>query len=95
MLFVIIGKAKSESTMKERVARRVDWKYPAGVRVTAEYWLMAHEPALITIAEADSAASIMMGIADWDDVLDLTVVPAMTAEQGLELAKQMQGGRSA
>jgi hypothetical protein len=32
---------------------------------------------------------------EWDDVFDLTVVPAMIAEQGLEMAKQMQTGPSA
>jgi hypothetical protein len=37
----------------------------------------------------------MTAIVDWDDVFDLTVVPAMTAEQGLEMAKQMQTGPSA
>jgi hypothetical protein len=36
------------------------------------------------ISEADDVASTMRAIADWDDVMDLTIVPAMTAEQGLE-----------
>ena len=89
MLFVIMGKAKTASTIKERVARRVSWEVPSGVRVGAEYWLMTSEPALIAAVEADDLGTIMMAIADWDDVLDLTVVPAMTAEQGLGLAKQM------
>jgi hypothetical protein len=93
MLFVIMGKAKA-GTAKERIARRLNWHFPEGTRVVAEYWLMS-EPRLIIIAEADNVASIMRGIVDWDDVFDLTVVPAMTAEQGLELAKQMQAGSSA
>ena len=63
MLFVIIGKAKTGSTVKERVGRRGTWKYPSGVRVAAQYWLMTSEPTLITVAEADDPASIMMGIA--------------------------------
>jgi hypothetical protein len=37
----------------------------------------------------------MKAIVDWDNVFDMTVVPAMIAEQGLELAKQMQNGPSA
>ncbi|MBQ0819020.1 DUF3303 domain-containing protein [Microvirga terrae] len=92
MLYVIMGKAKAAGTMKERVARRVAWQYPPGIRVKAEYWLMSGEPALVAIAEADDPAPIMMGIAAWDDFLDLTVVPALTAEQGLELARRMQPG---
>jgi hypothetical protein len=95
MLLVLIGRAKAGSTGKERIARRISWEYPAGMRVVAEYWPMSTETAVISVAEADNVASIMAAIVDWDDVFDLTVVPAMTAEQGLELAKQMQAGPSA
>lgn len=94
MLYVIIGKAKAAGTRKERVARRVQWQYPPGVRMTAEYWLMSEDPTLIAVAEAEDAAPIMMGIADWDDFLDITVIPALTAEQGLDLARRMQTGSS-
>jgi hypothetical protein len=95
MLFVITGKTKGGSTGKERIARRVDWQYPAGMRLVAEYWLMNTEAALMAVVEADDAASVLRAIVDWDDVFDLTVVPAMTAEQGLALARQMQTGSSA
>lgn len=89
MLFVTIGKAKATSTTKQRVARRVDWKYPAGMRVIGEYWLLSEDPTLITIAEAENIGSVMRAIADWDDVFEFTVLPAMTAEEGLQLAKQL------
>ncbi len=95
MLFVVMGKPKAASTGKERIARRVSWEYPAGMRMVAEYWPMSTEVAVIAVAEADNVASIMKSIVDWDDVFDLTVVPAMTAEQGLEMAKQMQTGPAA
>jgi hypothetical protein len=91
MLFVTIGRAKLG--MNERVPRRVNWQYPAGVQVVGEYWLLGGDPALIVIAEADPA-SLMAAIADWDDAFDFTVVPAITAEQGLELSKQMLAGAS-
>ncbi len=89
MLFAVIGRAKL--AMKERVPRRVNWQYPSGVEVVGEYWLLGGDPALIVIAEAD-LASLMTAIADWDDAFDFTVVPAITAEQGLELSKQMLAG---
>ncbi len=95
MLFVVMGKPKAASTGKERIARRVSWQYPEGMRMVAEYWPMSTEVAVIAVAEADNVASIMRSIVDWDDVFDLTVMPAMTAEQGLEMAKQMQTGPSA
>lgn len=94
MLFVVIGKPKAASSGKERIARRVSWEYPAGMRMIAEYWPMSTEIAVIAVAEADSVTSIMTAIVDWDDVFDLTVTPAMTAEQSLELARQMRAGSS-
>jgi hypothetical protein len=89
MLFVSIGKAKAASTTKQRVARRVNWTYPAGLRVIGEYWLQSHDPTLIAILETEHVGSLMSAIADWDDAFDFTVLPAVTAEQGLQLAKQM------
>jgi hypothetical protein len=57
--------------------------------MVAEYWLMTDNPKLISVAEADDLASIMAATSVWDDVFSFTVVPACTAEQGLEMAKQM------
>ncbi len=89
MLFVTVGRAKATSTTKQRVARRVNWKYPAGMRVIGEYWLQSDDPTLITIAEVENVGLIMRAIADWDDVFSFTVLPAVAAEEGLQLAKQM------
>ena len=88
MLFVSVGKSK-ESTTKDRVGRRVNWNYPPGMNVLAEYWLVGGEITVITIVEADSSAAIMASIADWDDVFDFQVSPALTAEEGLAAAEQM------
>jgi hypothetical protein len=44
------------------------------------------------IVEADSVAPMMAVNAEWGDVFDITTVPAITAEEGLELAKQMMQG---
>jgi len=91
MLFVALLKVRS-GTIKERIARRVQWQPPEGMRMVAEYWLQSPDPNVITIAQADSIAPIMAAVADWDDFFDITVVPAITAEEGLELAKQMMQG---
>jgi hypothetical protein len=88
MLFVTIGKAKAGTT-KERVARRMQWSYPEGMHVIAEYWLQNCEAELVVAAEADSIAPIMAATSAWDDVFNFTVTPAVTAEQGLEIAKHM------
>lgn len=88
MLFVALLKVRAGTT-KERMARRVQWQYPEGARLVAEYWLQTTDPACISIMEADSIAPIMAATAAWDDVFEITVVPAVTAEEGLRLAKQM------
>jgi hypothetical protein len=47
MLFVVMGKPKAASTGRERIARRMSWEYPAGMRMVAEYWPMSTEVAVI------------------------------------------------
>jgi hypothetical protein len=91
MLFAILMKIRS-ATAKERIARRVQWQYPAGAKMVAEYWLMTPDPQVNSIVEAESAAPILAAIVAWDDVFEFRVVPAMTAEEGLKLAKQMMQG---
>jgi hypothetical protein len=91
MLFVTLCKQRAGTT-KERVARRAQWQYPAGMNVVGEYWLQTTDPVVIVIAEADTVAPIMAAMADWDDVFEMTVVPAVSAAQGLELTKQMLAG---
>jgi hypothetical protein len=91
MLFVAFLKATG-GTPKENTARRMQWQYPEGVRVVAEYWLQTGDPIVIVIFEADSIAPIMAVTTEWGDIFDITVVPAITAEDGLELAKQMMQG---
>jgi len=88
MLFVALLKPKA-GTPQERIARRLKWQYPAGVRPIAEYWLQTSDPDVAAIFEADNIAPIMAITTAWSDVFDITVVPAITAEEGLELAQQM------
>ena len=91
MLFVAVLRPTA-GTPEERIARRAQWNYPEGVKLVAEYWLQASDPDVVSIFEADSVAPIMAITAEWGDVFDITVVPAITAEEGLELAKQMMEG---
>jgi hypothetical protein len=59
----------------------------------AKYWLQSTDPSIpnvIAVCEADDIASITASLAVWDDVFDITAVPAVTSEEGLEeLAQQM------
>ncbi len=89
MLMVTLGKPKSTSTTKERLARRLDWNYPNGVRVLGEYWLQTADPTLIIISEVDDVGALLSASAQWDDHFDLTTVPATSAQDGLALARRM------
>jgi hypothetical protein len=88
MLFVTIAKAKPGFTADERTARRVEYLYPEGVTVLAEYWTPVDNPSVIIITEAESAAPMFEALQAWDRYFDFTVVPAMTAEEGLKLIHQ-------
>ncbi|MCL5950753.1 MAG: DUF3303 domain-containing protein [Chloroflexi bacterium] len=89
MLLVTMAKAKA-GTGQERITRRAQWKYPDGMRVLAEYWPIGGEYEAIIISEGDNITSAMaLFVVAWSDVLDITITPALTAEEGLRLAQQM------
>ena len=88
MLFVALLK-EHPGTVRERAKRRMTWEYPEGVRVRAEYWLQTHDPGGILVCEVDHIGQFWALNAAWGDVFDMTVFPAITAEDGLELLKQM------
>jgi hypothetical protein len=88
MLFVALGKVRA-GTVRERIARRLEWQYPEGAKLVAEYWLQIPDPQLIAVVEADNIAPIMAAITPWDDVFDFTIVPAVGAEEGMEIARRM------
>ena len=88
MLFVALSNAKAGNP-KERIARRAQWQYPKGAKLIAEYWLQTATPSVVSIFEANDIAPIMAATAEWGDVFDINVFPAITASDGLKLAKQM------
>ena len=92
MLFVALLEVKGSSTPAERIARRAEWQYPAGVKVIGEYWLQTDGYSVISIMETDDNADIFAISSQWGDVFNVKVSPALTAEQGLQLAQKMMQG---
>ena len=90
MLFVALLKAKG-GTIESRTAHRASWQYPEGVKPVAEYWLQTNHPDVISVFEADDIAQIMAISSEWGDEFEITVVPAITGEEGLALVQQMRG----
>ena len=92
MLFTALLKVREGSTTNERIIRRAQYSYPEGAKPVTEYWLQTTDPSLPNVVatyEADSVESTLALVADWDDHFHITVVPAITAEDGLKVVEQM------
>ena len=87
MLFVVLGRAKDSSDPVDRNTRRVTWQYPEGVTVIGEYWLEHGNPRLVSIVDTDDVRTIFAATTEWEDHFDFTVVPAVTAEEGIEMVR--------
>jgi hypothetical protein len=89
MLFVALLKARP-GTQQARIARRLEWQPPdVGAEAVGEYWLQTLDPAVVAAFTADHISQIWALFAGWDDFFDISVYPAVTAEEGLELLKRM------
>jgi len=89
MLFVTLLSLKPTATPAEALQRRKEWKQPEGLKPIAEYFLQTNNPSVISIDEADNIAPIMAATMPWIDLFDITVVPAVSAKEGLKLLSQM------
>ena len=92
MLFTALLKVREGSTTNERIMRRAQYGFPEGARPVTEYWLESTDPSLphvVATFEADGVEPLMALLADWDDHFHITVVPAITAEDGLKVVEQM------
>jgi hypothetical protein len=92
MLYVWIAKQKASTSSAEAITRRVQWEPSEGSQILGEYWLQTNDPALpsvISVFEIDDMAGVMENFAAWDDIFEITVVPAVSAEEGLQMAQQM------
>ncbi len=89
MLFAALMKVRA-GTEQERVARRLKWDVPEEISVVGEYWLHTSEPEVLLIFEADSFSAMMQVTSDWSDVYHVDIFPAICAEEGIQMAEQMQ-----
>jgi hypothetical protein len=87
MLFVTLLSTKPDNTFQEGVGRRLQWAYPEGANVLAEYWLETEAPRVIAVVEAESMEPFGQIRMDWGDMFEIEVFPVVTAEQGLEMAR--------
>ena len=71
--------------------RRSAWKYPDGIRVIAEYWPSASDVQVVTIFSAEDYAAIMEIVFEWNDIFDIQIYPAISAEEGLKIGPDVFG----
>jgi hypothetical protein len=95
VLFVALLGSRAGGTFQEGVSRRLQWEYPEGVRVLGEYWLETEAPRVIAVMEAESMDAFGQIRMDWGDMFEIDVFPAMTGEQGMEMARQAMSGQTA
>jgi hypothetical protein len=65
--------------------RRAAWKYPDGITVLSEYWPMSGECQVVTAFAADSITAMMEVEFEWNDVFDISIHPAISADDGLRV----------
>ncbi len=94
MLFVALLKPRGTTTFQEGVARRLQWDYPQGVRVLGEYWLETESPRVVSIMEADGMEAFGQIRMHWNEMFEIEVFPAVTGEQGMEMARQAMSGQA-
>jgi hypothetical protein len=73
------------------LVRRAAWQYPAGITVVAEYWPVSADYQVITVFSAESFAAIMEVELEWNDVFDISVFPAVSADEGLRTGAEVFG----
>jgi hypothetical protein len=95
MLFVALLTTKPESTFQEGGARRLQWSYPEGMNVLAEYWLETDSPRVVSVFEAESMEPMGQIRMQWGDLFEIEVFPAVTGEQGMQMLRQAMAQQQA
>ena len=90
MLFVALMRLR-EGKLQPGMAQRMQWEIPEGVNMVGEYWLTTNDPKVISIFEADSPDPIMQVQTVWDDIFDMEIFSAVTAEEGMAWVKKLMG----
>ncbi len=90
MLYVALMRLR-EGKLQDAMARRLQWEEPEGMQVIAEYWLQTEDPMVVNVFETDSQEAMIANTVAWTDIFEGRVFPAIKAEDGINLIKQMTG----
>jgi len=96
MDYVMLLRWKQGLTRDQRdgaLMHRAGWNYPSAVKLTAEYWPAAEDPAVVSIFQTDDFGALMEITLTWGDTFDITIFPAISAEDGLQVGPDAMGRR--
>src|SRR3954453_17157953 len=71
--------------------RRANWEYPKGITPIAEYWPISAEYTVVSIFTADTFEAMQGVPFEWNDAFDVTIFPAVSAEEGLRIGPEVFG----
>ena len=94
MEYVAFLSFKSSASSAERdaaLARRATWQYPDGIRLIAEYWPASSTTQVVSIFSTEGYGPIFELVLNWNDVFDIDVSPAVSADEGLRLGADALG----
>jgi hypothetical protein len=89
--FLSLRAGLSTAERDAAMARRASWQYPKGIRPVAEYWPESRDTQVVSIFSTDDYAPIMEMVFEWNDVFDIAVHPAVSAEEGLRIGAEVFG----
>jgi hypothetical protein len=92
--YVALLSFRSSLSAAERdgaLMRRAAWQYPEGIRPIAEYWPAAAAVQVVSIFSADSFDKVLELLFEWNDVFDIDIHPAVSAEEGLRIGPEVFG----
>ena len=64
------------------------------MRVLGEYWLETESPRVVAVMEADGMDAFGQIRMHWNDMFEIEVFPAVTGEQGMEMAGRAMSGQA-
>ncbi|MGY1602390.1 DUF3303 domain-containing protein [Geodermatophilus sp. SYSU D00815] len=94
MEYVALLRFRPEVSAAERdraLVRRASWRYPDGIRPIAEYWPSFDQCQVVSVFAANTYAPVMELQLEWSDVFDISISPAISAEEGLQVGAEVLG----
>lgn len=73
------------------LARRATWEYPSDISLIGEYWPFSGDVQVVSIFSTDSVEALLELTLEWEDVFDIDVSPAVSANEGLRLGADVFG----